>query len=52
MLRRFLLILAGLGAALVLFCYWTAVQDPVVRHARIPNQCRNWTTPVAEVDPS
>lgn len=33
---RFLLILAALGVALVLFCYWTAVQDPVVRRVRIP----------------
>jgi predicted MPP superfamily phosphohydrolase len=35
-LVRLFLILAGLGVALILFCYWTAVQDPVVRHVRIP----------------
>lgn len=33
---RFCLILAGLVAALIGFCYWTAVQDPVVRHVRVP----------------
>lgn len=39
-LLRLLLILAGLGGALVLFCYWTAVQDPVVRHVRVA--VREW----------
>jgi predicted MPP superfamily phosphohydrolase len=35
-LPRLLRILVGLAAGLILFCYWTAVQDPVVRQVRIP----------------
>ena len=34
------LVLAGLGAALTGFAYWTAVQDPVVRHIRV--SVREW----------
>ena len=36
LLERLFLILAGAGLLLLLFCYWTAVSDPVVRNARIP----------------
>jgi predicted MPP superfamily phosphohydrolase len=35
-LFRFFLIAAGVAALLLGFCYWTAVQDPVVRHVRVP----------------
>ncbi|MEA3009335.1 MAG: uncharacterized protein QOJ91_1027 [Sphingomonadales bacterium] len=35
-LLRGFLILAGLAAALVVFAYWTAIQDPVVRRLRVP----------------
>jgi predicted MPP superfamily phosphohydrolase len=34
-LRRFLLLLVALGAALIGWCYWTAIADPVVREAVI-----------------
>jgi predicted MPP superfamily phosphohydrolase len=34
-LLRCFLILAGLGAALIVFCYWTAIQDPVVRRLQV-----------------
>lgn len=34
-LQRVFLISAAVGIALLLFCYWTAVREPVVRHARV-----------------
>ena len=36
LLQRLSLTLAVAGSLLLLFCYWTAVSDPVVRTARIP----------------
>ena len=33
--RRFLLLLVALGLALLGWCYWTAIADPVVREAQV-----------------
>ena len=33
--RRFLLLVVALGLALLGWCYWTAIADPIVREADV-----------------